>query len=86
MAVWKSLTVHLPAETGGWVDSSVGTVSVWGNGNDGKDLWGYHGANAIVHVHNIVANANDTAQVKIDLLSPPPEHVHALRCRDAAGA
>jgi hypothetical protein len=68
MAVWKSLTVNLPAKPGGWGDSSVGTVSVWGDGNDGQDLWGYYGANEIVHVNNIVAHDNGTAQVKIDLL------------------
>jgi hypothetical protein len=66
---WQTLTVNLPKREGGWEDAQIGDISVWGNGNGGRDLWGWPNAGAM-HTGNIVANDDGSGMFHVYLDQP----------------
>ena len=77
---WKTLRVNFPGGGANWEVAEIGTISVWGDGNNGQDLWGWPDAGAM-HTGNIVVNADRSAFVDVFLDLPSKSFVFAVVMR-----
>ena len=77
---WKTLRVDLPGGGANWAVAQIGTISVWGSGNNGQDLWGWPDAGAM-HTGNIVEHADGTAHFDVFLDQPSNSTVFAVVMR-----
>lgn len=66
--VVKRLTVELPGEPNIWLgnDTRIEPISVWGNGNRGRDHWGWPNM-AKMDVSEITINSDNRAAFEVYL-------------------